>query len=194
MTTRKIEDIYADYFQKSKVFLFPALGIKRGTSVTPIETYMLWGDKIKITDRKLVCLYYLRDDSEFISYEEKFLLQNPLFEDYQEVGNDKAIYIFNFDKYADDFDKVAQAKYSEISEELKKKIKDVYGAGSANYMYIKSYLYPEQHWETYAEILCPCPDDREEMYNILKEVRELCSKPDMKREKLKKISTKSLKL
>jgi hypothetical protein len=69
MAIKKITDIYQGYFQKSKVFLYPALGIKRGSSVTPIETYLEWDD-IKIEDRKLICLYHLRDDEEFLGYEE----------------------------------------------------------------------------------------------------------------------------
>jgi hypothetical protein len=37
-----IKSLYKDYFQKSRVFLYPALEIKRGGSVTPVETYISW--------------------------------------------------------------------------------------------------------------------------------------------------------
>lgn len=192
MAKKKINDIYVDYFQKSKVFLFPALGIKRGTSVTPIETYLEWGD-ITVQDTKLICLYHIRDDDEFVSYEEKYLLGNPLFEDYIEVGDDKAVYIFDFSEYAEDFAKVVEGRYSLLSQKLKDKIRDMYGASSANYTYIKSYLYPEQYWGIYADLLCPDSGDKATMAKLLEEVGELCSKPDFEKEKLK-MSEKSLKL
>ena len=193
MAKKQIPDIYVDYFQKSKVFLLPALNIKRGTSVTPIETYLSWGDEISVNDNKLICLYHLRDDEEFISYEERFLLGNPLFDDYKEVGEGKAAYIFDFTEYKEDFQHIVNATYSQISQELKTKIRDIYGAGSSNYNFIKTYLYPEKYYERYAELLCPTVGDRPEMVDLLKEVGELCSKPDFKKEKLK-MSVKSLKL
>lgn len=193
MAKKEIDDIYVDYFQKSKVFLYPALGIKKGTSVTPIETYLEWGDNIKLSDRKLVCLYYLRDDDEFISFEENHLLKNPLFEDCIEVDGNKAVYIFNFEEYSEDFDHVVNGRYSLLSQKLKDKIRDSYGVNSANYMYVKSYLYPSYYYKQYASILCPDANDNPKMMELLNEVGELCSKPDFKKESLK-IVAKSLKL
>lgn len=192
MAITKITDIYQGYFQKSKVFLYPALGNKKGSGVVPIETYLEWED-IKVGDRKLICLYHLRNDDEFLEYEEKRLLGNPLFEDYKEVDKDKAVYIFNFDEYADDYDNVVNGKYSKISQKLKNKIRDAYGGSSANYAYIKSYLYPEEYFEEYAKMLSPQESDVKEMYEILKNVGELCSKPDLEKEKLK-LFAKPLKL
>jgi len=192
MAKKKIDDIYKGYFQKSKVFLYPALGIKKGMSVSPIETYLSWGD-IKPTDNKLICLYHLRDDDEFVSYEEKYLLNNPLFEDYYEIEGDRAIYVFNFDEYEKDFEHIVNARYSQISQNLKNKIRDMYGANSANYTYVKSYLYPEEYWDVYAKILCPDSEDVSGMIARLKEVGELCSKPDDMKENLK-IPQKSLNL
>ena len=57
-----IKSLYKDYFQKSRIFMYPLLNIKRGSSVTPIETYMSWSEQFSIYDKKLICLYYLRDD------------------------------------------------------------------------------------------------------------------------------------
>ena len=37
-----LNSVYKKYFQKSKVFLYPLLGIKRGVSVIPVETYFGW--------------------------------------------------------------------------------------------------------------------------------------------------------
>jgi hypothetical protein len=192
MAKKKINDIYATYFQKSRVFLYPALGIKKVTGIKPIETYMSWGDRIKLTDNKLICFYELRTDNDFIMHEERFLLGNPLFEDYVEVYENKAIYIFNYDSYEEDFKHVINGKYSKLSIELKVKIREVYGINSPEYRYIKSYLHPQSYYNDYAEILSPQEKHIREMKVILEKTVELCSKPDFDKEQLE-ISIKSLK-
>ena len=53
-----IKSIYAKYFQKSKMFLYPLLGIKKGVDIVPSETYITWGNSIKPEDMKLICLYH----------------------------------------------------------------------------------------------------------------------------------------
>jgi hypothetical protein len=35
-----INTLYDKYFQKSKIFLYPLLGIKRGINIIPQETYL----------------------------------------------------------------------------------------------------------------------------------------------------------
>ena len=60
-----IKSVYKKYFQKSKVFLYPLLKIKRGTSVIPSETYLAWNDTVSPDDMKLVCLYHPREDVEY---------------------------------------------------------------------------------------------------------------------------------
>jgi len=192
MAVKKINEIYTDYFQKSKVFLYPLLDIKKGSSVTPIETYVTWGD-ISVQDNKLICLYYVRDDEEFLHYEEKFLLKNPLFKEYRELDENKAVYIFDLSGYSEDFLHFVNGKYSKFSQKLKDKIRDSYGATSANYTYIKSYLYPEDYFSTYANLLSTTDNDVSNMYTLLSEVGELCSKPDLEKEHLK-LSVKSLDL
>ena len=59
--------LYKEYFQKSRIFMYPLLGMKRGSSVTPIETYIAWEGVYEAHDAKLVCKYYLRNDPEFLS-------------------------------------------------------------------------------------------------------------------------------
>lgn len=190
---RKITDIYAGYFQKSKVFLYPALGHKRGTGITPIETYVSWEDKVRLADCKLVCIFYLRDDPEFIKFEEEQLLGNSLFEDFHYVGKDKAAYVFDFESFDEDFSHVMNGRYSQLSDKLKIMIKKHYGATTVNYAFIDTYLYPEDHYDLYAKFLCPDKEDIPKMIDILEGVGELCSKPDLHRETLK-LLVKSLDL
>lgn len=193
MAIKKIKDIYTDYFQKSKVFLYPALGHKRGSGVTPIETYMSWDGVVDISSRKLVCLYHIREDEEFIRFEEEHLYGHPLFDEYKEVDYAKAVYTFDFSKHAEDFDAVREGKYSQISPDLKQKIEGYYGKTTANYAFINSYLYPENYYTEYAGFLCPNPETIPDMIHLLTEVGELCSRPDLEKEKLK-IAVKTLQL
>jgi hypothetical protein len=48
--------LYSKYFQKSKVFIYPLLGIKRGNNVVPHETYISWNDTFAPEDMRSVVL------------------------------------------------------------------------------------------------------------------------------------------
>ena len=69
----KINALYRKYFQKSKIFLYPLLDIKRGTSVVPSHTFVAWNDTYKPEDMKLICLYETRLDKEYINFEKNVL-------------------------------------------------------------------------------------------------------------------------
>lgn len=172
-----IKSLYREYFQKSRIFLYPALEIERGNSIVPIETYISWNDSILPSDRKLVCLYHLRDDIKYKQFEKRKLLGNRLFEDFREVEDNKAIYIFNFEQNNGDWNHFLKGRYSQLSTELKKKIKDFYKNNNSNATYVDSFVYPEKFYDLYSELLGV-------EASILKEVKELCSAPDLEKESL----------
>ena len=66
-----LTSIYSKYFQKSKVFIYPLLGIKRGLSVVPKETYVAWEGHYKPEDMKLICVYDYREEEEYKKIIEK---------------------------------------------------------------------------------------------------------------------------
>ena len=70
-----VKSIYTKYFQKSKVFLYPLLGIKRGVKIIPSETYLAWDD-VKAEDMKLICLYHPNKSNEYEKYEKEILLKH----------------------------------------------------------------------------------------------------------------------
>lgn len=172
-----IKSLYREYFQKSRIFLYPALEIKRGSSITPIETYISWNDVIIPADRKLVCLYHLRDDSQYKQFEKTKLFGNRLFDDFREVGEGKGIYIFNFDQNNSDWQHFLKGRYSKISPDLKKKIKDFYKENNSNSTYVDSFVNPEKYYDLYSDLLGV-------NVKLLKEVTELCSSPDIEKETL----------
>ena len=177
-----IDSLYKDYIQKSKVFMYPLLEVKKGTSVTPIETYCMWKGHYTKEDCKLITLYHLRDDVEFRQFEKFKLIGNPLFHDFHMTEDNKGIYVFDFQKHEYDWKQFIQGKYSKFSPELKRKLQNHFGV--ANRGYIDSFLYPERYFKLYAELLTVDKSDISGMLNTLKEVGELCSILDEEKELL----------
>ena len=105
-----IKSLYTDYFQKSKIFLYPALGIARGTSVTPIETYTSWTGHYDHKDYKLIVTYHLRSDKDFMMFEKAKLLGNPYFMDFYESTDDKGIYVFDYSEFESDWEYYLEGK------------------------------------------------------------------------------------
>lgn len=172
-----IDALYKKYFQKSKIFLYPILGIKRGTSVVPSETYVAWNDKVNSEDMKLVCIYETRSDLEYKQFEKNVLLKHNRIHDYIKVDNNKLVIIFNFSDISDDWMHFLNGKYSKMTISTKRKILEFFDKKSGNYAYVESYLFPEKHFETYAKILGAD-------VNMIIAVGELCDKPDLNKEKL----------
>lgn len=171
----KIKSLYKEYFQKSRVFIYPALDIKRGVSVTPIETYMSWKGIYSLSDAMFCCLYHLRKDEEFITFEKNKLLGNKMFHDFKQVDTDKGVYVFNYQNMYEDWCNISKGKYSKISNDHKRKIRQYIGLTNGNLPYVDSFLYPEKHFQLYAEIIGV--DE-----NLLKEVGELCDLPNQELE------------
>jgi hypothetical protein len=172
-----IDALYRKYFQKSKIFLYPLLGIKRGTSVVPKETYLSWNDTINSEDMTLVCIYHTRTDQEYMQFEKNILLKHNRLIDFVKVDEENLVVTFNFSDLGDDWFNFLNGKYSKIDINTKRKILDFFDKKSGNYAYVESYLFPEKHFETYARIL-------EVDIDMLKSVGELCDKPNFIKEKL----------
>tara|TARA_R110000868_G_C10587284_1_gene739256 strand:+ start:110 stop:676 length:567 start_codon:yes stop_codon:yes gene_type:complete len=172
-----IDALYRKYFQKSKIFLYPLLEIKRGTSVVPDETFLSWNSSYGPEDMKLVCTYATRTDKEYMLFESNVLLKHNRLIDYVKVDDKTAVVTFDFSDLEDDWNCFISGKYSQMKIETKHKILDFFDKRSGNYAYVSSYLFPEKHFETYANLL-----DVETSF--LESVGELCDKPDLEKEKL----------
>lgn len=190
-----IKSLFVDYVQKSRLFIYPTLGFERGGSVTPIETYISWKGYYEVTDCKLICLYHLRNDTEFRNFEKSKLLGHPKFYDFKQVETEegeKGVYVFDFTDVKEDWDNFVIGHYSKLSKSHKKKIQDFFGNAGSNVAYIESYLYPENYHSLYSEILAE-KSDRSKMEESLKYVNELCDKPVWNLEELE-ITVKDLEM
>jgi hypothetical protein len=179
-----IKSVYRNYFQKSRVFLYPVLGIDRGSSVTPVNTYLSWENCYSLEDKKLICVFHLREDSEYKAFEKKKLFNNPLFHDFFETTDKLGVYVFDYSTFASDWDLVLAGKYSQLSSGLQTAILSYYAKYPKDFSYINSYLNPEIYFDIYADLLKIDP-------SVIRSVGELCDKPDLFKELLK-ISIKNL--
>lgn len=172
-----LNEIYRNYFQKSKIFLYPLLDIPRGVKALPTDTYLSWGDKYAAEDNKLVCLYNIVNDAEYKLAEAQYLLKHNRLVEYVKINPTTSVLIFDFSDLKEDWDLILKGKYSLIKDHLKQKILKYFNNNSANHVYIKSYLYPHFFMEDYARIL-------EVPVELIQSVGQLCNKPDLEKERL----------
>jgi hypothetical protein len=178
-----IYKLYGKYFQKSRSFLYPALGIKRTSSKIPSGTYLSLEGRVGAEEMKLICSFVHDESAEFLAFEEQMLTSNPLFVE-KLCAIEYNLYIFDLEIYKADWYNFIQGKYSKLSSHLKRAIKSYYGENSSEYLYIETYLYPEKYFEIYAKLL-------DVKVSILIKGGELCNPCDIEKENLK-ISIKEL--
>jgi hypothetical protein len=170
-----MNEIYTDYFQKSKVFLYPLLKLKQGLAYVPIQTYVCWEHVYTVEDRKLLCEYNAKSTDKFIIFYNKYLKSHKLFNKHIDLGENKHLFIFDFITYKNDFDRLIKGKYSQFSLESKLTILDFFMSSGNVSNYIHDFLSPEFAHSKYAERLGV---DIKEIENVY----EICSILDLKKE------------
>jgi hypothetical protein len=171
-----IDTLYKDYFQKSKIFLYTLLDIKRGATALPEQTYLAYEDFIRPEHRILVCRYTKRTDEAYLKFEKDRLLGHPHFKGYFQLKGGSKLFLFDFNHISEDWDHLINGRYSQASLKTRKTILYFFEKGSGNFTYVESYLFPEKYMADYARLL-------DVDVKILKQVGELCDKPDISREK-----------
>lgn len=171
-----MNSIYSKYFQKSRSFLYPILGIKKGAFGSPIGTYIALDGVYTADECKLICSYKADKSKEFKEFEEQMLITNPLFYRYIDA-DDYKLYVFDLKIYESDWFNFILGKYSKLSNVFKRAIKSYYGEKSAEYKYMDTYLFPDKYFKDYAKILAVDVDD-------LKVIGELCDPCDLDKETL----------
>ena len=169
---------YTQYFQKSKVFLYPLLRLKKGLNFVPAETYICWDGIYSEKDYKFICVYNAERDKKFLKFEESYLKSNDLFENAVQLPDNDNVYIFNFKTYKYDYDRFLDGTYSKFSVGTKNQILNFFGSVGHISEYIESFLDPESYHEAYANAL-------DVPIESIQDVYEVCSVPDIQKETLK---------
>lgn len=180
----KIKQVYKGYFQKSKVFLFPQLNIKKNSYIQPVGSYVAWDQHISKEEQKLIVVYKPAEEAVFKAFERKVLYEHPQFEAFFECANGNYAYVFTFHRFAEDWNRFLKGNYSAFSKDFKARIAEYYGKSSPEWVHIESFLEPNYYYEDYACLLTCNPEDVPEMIELLKEHVELCQAMDEKKETL----------
>jgi hypothetical protein len=173
-----LNSVYRKYFQKSQVFLYPILGIKRGAACVPSSTYVAWDENNSSSeDMKLICVYDYEESHMFDTFVKTVLLKHPRLFGYVKIDSKTNVFTFDLSDLGADWENFLKGKYSKMNLNLKNKILNFFDPQSGNYQYVKSYLYPEKYYNEYADLL-------NTNVELLKSVVELCTKPDLAKETL----------
>lgn len=172
-----LEALYKKYFQKSTVFMYPILDIKRGSCAGPDGTYLSMNDSYRPQDAHLIVVYPNRTDPEFMYFKKTTLIKHPRLVDHKCFG-EELVFVFDYTDLKSDWEYLVRGKYSMMSDKTKRKILSHYDKKSGAYVYMESYMYPEKYFPIYADLLGYSND------LILRSVGELCSKPDLEKEHL----------
>jgi len=178
---------YTSYFQKSKMFLYPLLGFEKGLEYTPKQTYIAWEGVYKPNDLKYICLYDVKVNEPYIQFVKKNILKNKLFENTIKLSNSEFLHVFDLSLYESDIQYFLEGKYSKMSDEVKLLIETFFSSNLKMSAYTEGFLYPELYHADYAEEL-------NVDINLIKEVHELCSLPDLEKETLTKEIPEEMKL
>jgi len=144
--------------------------------LAPKETYISWTDNYAPKDMKFICLYGKSNTVELEVLRKTVLHKNPLFVEEKEF-EDYWIEIFDYSVFKDDWENFVHGKFSKFTYRFKASISKYFGTNSSNSVYIDSFINPQKYFYMYAQIL-------DVPVKLLKEVGELCDKPDMEKENL----------
>ena len=179
MSSYIIEKPYNKYFQKSRSFLFPVLGIKKHNTYYPGDIYMQWESMFSIDDKMLLVTYKHHDNSGWEKYLVETLMANKMFNDYHQTEDSEIIVVsFDLKIIEEDYLKVVAGKYGELSKEVKIKIRDYYGYHTPEWAYMESFLFPNEHIPHYSMLL-----NVEEEH--IRHTGQLCDLPNLEKETLK---------
>ena len=183
-----MKQIYKSYFQKSKVFLYPLLGIKKGIRFVPVQTYIKWDHSLIDSKDILICAYAIKNSTNnqeeierkkaFNIFIDQYLKTNELYHSRHNTDTLELI-VFDLSYFKNDLKKFKEGKYSEFSLITKKIIMEFFGNIGTIAEYMESYLYPKKYYEVYSNIL-------NISIETLEDVTELCDKPDLDKEDYKK--------
>ncbi len=140
--------VTAVYRQKSKIFLWPLVGIERNVGFRPIKTYIRDLSKnVSENDYALVAPFFKDKSNNYGAFEERHLLSNECFLDFYET-HDELVYLFSLKKWKEGYKKVISGKYSTLSPPAKGLINKFWSSTQRNTLIpnyrVNAYLNPNE--------------------------------------------------
>jgi hypothetical protein len=170
-----MNSVFANYFQKSKVFLYPLIEMKKTHTYTPVETYVRWKNNFKLSDKKLICEYKITPSKKFNTFEKKYIRVNSYLDDIVYLSESKMVCIYDMSKFEDEFIYFIKGEYSKFKQVYKEKVLNFYREDGNKNKYVDSYLFPKKYHEMYAKEL-------DVDLSLIENTFELCNKPDLEKE------------
>ena len=169
--------VYTDYFQKSKVFLYPLLKLKKGLPFVPRQTYICWDNVYTPEDCRFFCEYKVKYTDKFSKFIAEYLSRNIYFEDYIKLDDRQHLFIYDLTKLKADYKRFIEGKYSQFSLDSKITILDFFSDDTKVADYVQGFLTPEDVHVDYAEFL-------DVSVETLERVHEICTPPNLEKETL----------
>lgn len=169
--TRELKRIQTAYFQKSLFFMYPLLKIPH--RLTPVNSYISW-KKITPADCRLICLFEKTEDPELLKLEKLHLLANSYLQEVHPV-KPGLLYVFDLSSMRSNWEVFLDGEYSYLSTYAKNMILKFYNYNLDKQTDAHCYLFPDQYYEQYAELLAVDKD-------LFHEDTELARPPDLEQE------------
>ncbi len=172
--------ISSAYRQKSKLFLWPLVRIKRTVGLKPLQTFLIDPSQaIYETDYKIIAPFFKDPTERQGVFDEDDLLTNEFFHDFYETDK-LLVYVFDLRSYNDDFDKFLEGRYTEYSKASKALVNMYYGSkvglNFKPHPQVDAYLNPKE--STYVKVADQLEID---VYELIKGV-EIVDPPDLEKE------------
>ena len=167
--------VYTRYFQKSKVFLYPLLGIKKGYKHVQKNTYVIWDQFFDKNDYRLMAVYDNDNSVDYKVFVDTVLQPLPASHAKFKISESKDLFLFDMARHKHDFDCFYDGRFSQMTVEAKRRIKNYFGSVGRISKYISSFLDPEEFHDDYAEAF-------NVSHELIQDVYEVCSKPDIDKE------------
>lgn len=167
--------VYTDYFQKSKIFLYPLLKLKKGMTYVPKQTYLIWDNVYSIKDIKFICEYRFKNESKFTKFILDTFAGHILYDHLVQLSDDRCLVVFDFSSLKSDYNKIIKGQYSKLSLDNKITIIEFFDDKGTIHDCIQGFLTPGEVHERYAQKLGVRTE-------LIETVYEVCSPPDLEKE------------
>lgn len=168
------------YIQKSKLLLYPLLGIAFD-QIKPENTFVIT-DAAPEVKRPLICAYKRVPDENYYSFRNSVLYKHRLFKQmFRDLEYDYLI--FDMDEFATEYESFMKGKYSHFRGDRKETILQYYSNTRLGPVLIDTHLNPEHYHEFYADAFSTTLES-------IVDVHETLSPPDIKKETLNRYAKK----